>query len=237
VIKKTDTRVLLAKAGAVLAKHGHADFNQGQVSARDSKEDLFLINRAERSFDELDPDSFVVCSIEGSSPRDAPPEAPLHSAIYAGRPDVRAIIHTHSRSTILFGATDFELRPISHDGAAFAGRLARYTDSSCTILDLDVGRKVALALGDSVALLLRNHGALVAARSVPEAAVLMIMLERACELELRARSIPGPVHISSHEDVREKQRFNFSPAALRSFWNAAVRNSERDRNLPSNLEV
>lgn len=79
--------------------------------------------------------------------RMAPPELPLYQAIYASRPYVNAIVHSHAPNTPIFGALDAELVALSHDAAPFVNRCSRFTMTSNTILEIETGRKVADALG------------------------------------------------------------------------------------------
>jgi hypothetical protein len=48
--------------------------------------------------------------------------------IYEARSDVNAIVHSDALYTLVFGGTDWTLRPISHDGTHFEGRTPRFTE-------------------------------------------------------------------------------------------------------------
>lgn len=212
--------VQVAIAARSLSIGGHDDFNQGQVSARIPGSDRFVIKSAVTGFEECTPEDLVVASTDPSAPphRLAPPELVLHQAVYQARPDVNAVVHSHAAYTLVFGATDLELRAVSHDGAMFEGRLPRYTLTSNTILDLPVAESVAKALGDAPAALLRNHGGVVVGKSLRHATVLAHLLERACRLQLLAEQVPGGYHSSSGDDVNAKRSFNFADLSVRSYW-------------------
>jgi L-fuculose-phosphate aldolase len=222
-------RLNLALASRVLSSNGHDDFHQGQVSARAPSSPEFWIKRSMIGFDEACPDDMILASVDATTPghRDAPPELPLHQAVYAARPDVGAIVHSHAPHTLVFGATDLPLRPLSHDGACFQGRIARFDETSQTILSLEVGEAVARALGDGSCLLLQNHGGLVVAPSLRQAVVLAIVLERACQLQLLAESSGRPYRVSSLADVAGKQDYIYSGVAIKSYWDHAVRRARR----------
>jgi L-fuculose-phosphate aldolase len=122
--------VNLAFASRMLSNGGHDDLNQGQVSERLPQSRQFLIKSAMRGFDEAVPGDMILASVDPAdevSPL-APPELPLHQAIYEARSDVNAIVHSHALYTLVFGATDWTLRPISHNGAYFEGRTPRFTE-------------------------------------------------------------------------------------------------------------
>lgn len=217
--------VNLAFASRVLSINGHDDLNQGQVSARMPGCETFLIKRAVAGFNEATPEDMIRAHVDPRQPVDpkAPPELPLHQAIYGRRQDVNAIVHSHSPYALVFGATDLALLPVSHDGACFQGRIHRFTGTSHTVLTLDTGLEVAEALGDGAAVLMRNHGALIAARTLREAAVLGLVLERACRIQLMAEGVGVPYHVSDIRDVRRKQAYIYEESSMRFFWDYCVR--------------
>jgi L-fuculose-phosphate aldolase len=216
----------LAVGSRILAAGGHDDLNQGQISGRSPGRSVFLIKAALRGFGEATPTDMVSARCDPSAPRpaDAPPELPLHQAIYQARPDVNAIVHSHAEWTLVFGALDTQpLVPISHEGSWFAGRLGRYTATSQTVLDLDVAAGIAAALGPGVGVLLANHGAVVVGRTVREAVIGAGLLERACRLQLRALSTGLPFRVSAADDIPVKRSFIYSATAFRSYWDFCVR--------------
>jgi L-fuculose-phosphate aldolase len=217
--------VNLALASRMLSRDGHDDLNQGQVSARLPGSARFLIKNALCGFNEARPGDMVFASVDPDQPAAplAPPELPLHQAIYAARPDVNAVVHSHAPYTLVFGATDWDVRPISHDGACFQGRLPRFTATTNTVLDIDTGRAVARALGDCPAALLRNHGSVVVGKSLREAAVLAQVLERACRIQIIAEGTGAAYHVSAAEDVHRKVDYIYSDTAVKAYWDYCVR--------------
>jgi L-fuculose-phosphate aldolase len=218
-------RVQIALAARSLSLGGHDDFNQGQVSARLPRSETFAIKGALRGFDECAPEDVILASTDHRrTPHPmAPPELPLHQAIYAARPDVNAIVHSHAPYTLVFGASDLDLRPVSHDGAFFEGRVNRFTKTSNTILDIGIGQDVAQSLGEDPAVFLRNHGGVVVAKNIRHAAVYAHLLERACFLQLTAEGHLGSYHSSSAADVAGKREFIYADLSIRSYWDYCVR--------------
>ncbi|PYQ20194.1 MAG: class II aldolase family protein [Acidobacteria bacterium] len=215
----------LALASRMLSMDGHDDLNQGQVSARLPGQDRFLIKGALVGFNEAMPAHMILASVDDRErPHPlAPPELPLHQAIYAARADVNAIVHSHAPCTLVFGATDLELKAVSHDGACFDGRLARFTLTSHTVLEIDTGRAIAASLGQGSAALLRNHGGVIVGKTLRQAAVLAQVLERACRLQLLAQSAGVPYHVATAEDIRRKQDYIYSDSSLKAYWDYCVR--------------
>ena len=219
----------IALGARMLSLDGHDDFNQGQISARMPGSTTFYIKNALVGFDEARPDQVVAASTDPAAPVDplAPPELPLHQAIYRARPDVNGIVHSHAPHTLVFGTTDLTLRPVSHDGAHFAGALSLFTRTSNTVLDQETGDAIARALGDGEGVLLRNHGGVVIGRSVRHAAVFAQVLERACRLQLLAEQTGVPYTWSTDADVALKRDFIYADLSVRSYWDYAVRRVRR----------
>lgn len=217
--------VNLAFASRMLSRDGHDDLNQGQASARLPGHERFLIKSALCGFNEARPSDMVFASVDaGVAPdRLAPPELPLHQAIYAARRDVAAIIHSHAPHTLVFGATDWDIEPISHDGAYFRGRVPRFRATSNTVLDIETGQAIAEVLADNPAVFLQNHGSVVVGRSLREAAVLAQVLERACRLQILAASTGASYHVSRDDDVAQKRDYIYSDTAVKSYWDYCVR--------------
>jgi L-fuculose-phosphate aldolase len=215
----------VALGARMLSLDGHDDFNQGQISARLPGADSFFIKNALCGFDEAGPQDVVEAAVDDTAPppRTAPPELPLHQAIYRSRPDVNAVVHSHAPYTLVFGATDLELRPVSHDGAYFVGRTGLFTETSNTVLDIATGLSIAHALDDRPGVLLRNHGGVVVGKSVRHAAVLAQVLEHACRLQLLAEGSGAAYAWSNARDVALKRDFVYADLSIRSYWDYAVR--------------
>lgn len=215
----------LALGARMLSLDGHDDFNQGQISARIPGAETFMIKNALCGFDEATPEDVVEAHVDDNAepPRLAPPELPLHQAIYRARPDVNGIVHSHAPHTLVFGATDLALRPLSHDGAYFVDRIGLFTDTSNTVLDIDTGARIASALADCPAVFLRNHGGVVVGKSVRHAAIFAQVLERACRLQLVAENSAAKYAWSTDRDVMLKRDFIYADLSVRSYWDYAVR--------------
>lgn len=219
----------IALGARMLSLDGHDDFNQGQISARTPGSDTFFIKNALCGFDEATPEQIVQAHVDHTRPAPAlaPPELPLHQAVYRARPDVNAIVHSHAPHTLVFGATDLELRPVSHEGAWFAGRTGLFTTTSNTVLDIETGDSIARALGDGNGVFLRNHGGVVVGKSVRHAAIFATVLERACRLQLLAESSGARYTSSSLQDVQLKRDFIYADLSVRSYWDHSVRRVRR----------
>ncbi len=216
--------IQLAMACRILHANGQNDFNQGQVSSRLRGAALFRTKRALSAFEGATPQDMIECAVDGSlrAPADAPPELPLHQAIYTARPDVGAIVHTHAEHSLVFGATDLVIKPISHEGSYFPEPIPRFSQTSQTILDPHTGQAVANALGNHSAIFLCNHGVVIVGKTIRQATVLALMLERACKLQLLAESLRLDYRTSVTHELKQKRDYIYSDVALKSYWDTCV---------------
>jgi ribulose-5-phosphate 4-epimerase/fuculose-1-phosphate aldolase len=110
----------------------------------------------------------------------------IHSAVHMAHASRhRVVMHTHTRAGMAVCAIQEGLLPVSMVSTAFTGKLA-YHDYEGPSLDLDERGRLLANLGDSQAMMLRNHGLLTTGRSVPEAFLRLYRLERACQIQLDA---------------------------------------------------
>jgi L-fuculose-phosphate aldolase len=221
-----DPLTIQAALGArMLSAGGHDDFNQGQVSCRRPGSADFVIKGALTGFDEATPQDFVSGAVDPLAPphRLAPPEIPLHQAVYETRPDVNCVVHSHSPAALVFGALREDLVPLSHEGALLQDEVRRFTLTSNTVLDIEVGRAIATTLGAGIGVFLVNHGSVVVGKSVRHAVIFALMLERACRLQLDALATGRDLATSTALDVTAKRDFIFADLSIRAYWEHARR--------------
>jgi HCOMODA/2-hydroxy-3-carboxy-muconic semialdehyde decarboxylase len=112
----------------------------------------------------------------------------IHSEIYRARPDVMAVVHSHSPALIPFGITGTRLKPVFHMSGflgqatpIFEIRDAGGPATDLLIRDRDLGAALARALGAAPFALMRGHG------SVAVGATLKQVVYRAIYAEVNAR--------------------------------------------------
>ncbi len=119
----------------------------------------------------------------------------IHSQVHAARPDVVAAAHAHSIYGKSFSALGRLLDPITQDVCVFYDDHALFDEYTGVVLDVEEGKRLAVALGESKAVILRNHGLLTVGHSVDEAAWWFITMERSCQAQLLASAAGTPVLI------------------------------------------
>lgn len=218
---------LVAVGCRVLAEGGQSDLVWGHLSARDPDGRGVWMKAGTYGFDEITPDRVVLVGwdgtvLAGDGRRHA--EYPIHTEVARVRDDVGAVVHTHSPAAVALGATGAALQPVSHEGTLFVPpALARFTETGDLILSPELGRRLAASLGDRNAVLMVNHGVVVAAADVPTAVVTTLLLDKACEMQLRVLAAGGAAHCSSDDEARAKRANCYSDALLRQAWDYLVR--------------
>jgi len=207
----------LVAASRILAAHEVLDA-YGHVSARsDQRPDRFVMSRAvapalvtAADLMEFDSDSEAL----PGDKRKGFIERYIHGEIYRVRPEVMAVVHSHSPSSIPFGAARTKLRPIYHMGSflwsgapVFDIRKVR-AQNDLLVRDRPLGKALAGSLGACACVLMRGHGMTVVGESVPEAVFRAIYTEMNARLQLQATQLEGPIEFLSDEEGRRSTAAN-----------------------------
>ena len=201
----------LVAANRILAAHEVLDA-YGHASARsDKRPERFIMSRSRApalvtaaDLMELDADSEAL----PGDKRKGFIERYIHGEIYRARPDVMAVVHSHSPSVIPFGIARTRLRPVYHMGSfLWSGapvwdiRKVR-EDNDLLVRDRPLGEALAGALGSCNCVLMRGHGMTVIGDGIPEAVFRAIYTEMNARLQLQATQLEGPVEFLSDEEGR-----------------------------------
>ena len=186
----------LIDAGMILAQHGYGDMTRGHLSVRlPDQPELFFMKAHSLGLEEITMDNILTIDLDGkvvAGTARRHSEVFIHSEIFRQRPDVQAVIHTHSTNLVALSALQQPIRPLSQGGAAFVDALPLYTDTIDLIRTPEMGHGVAVALGPHKAVQLKHHGTVMTGRSLEEAIVLLFMLENAAQVQLLAMAA-GPL--------------------------------------------
>jgi L-fuculose-phosphate aldolase len=146
----------------------------------------------------------------------------------AARPDVGAVVHTHSAAANAFAALEVPLRPLDHAGALFCyPEIPRFTLTGGLIKTGELGQALAAALGDAVACLMPQHGMVACGADLPAAVMTAVLLDRACRTQLAAMAA-GPLRRWGDEaDTRAKRADVWSPGQLRAGFAYLLRQGAR----------
>lgn len=132
----------------------------------------------------------------------------IHGEVYKARPDVHAVIHSHSPTVVPFSVTQVPLRPVLH-AASFLWVGVPVWDirdagdpagAAMLVRNAALGRSLAAKLGDKPVALMRGHGNVVAAPNVQTAVRYAIYTEVNARLQVIAIRLGGPINYISPEE-------------------------------------
>ena len=209
----------LVAASRILAQHGVLDA-WGHVSMRHPKNpERYLISRARapalvsaKDIVELDLNSDPV---DQNGPR-LFLERYIHGEAYKARPDVNAVVHSHSPTIVPFSVTEEPLRAISS--------VASFLACGCPVFEIrDVGltkgllvtttkqgAALAKVLGDKPVALLRGHGNIVVAPDVPRVVHRALYTEVNAQQLVTALSFRRPIKYIEMDEMLDPQRLGDS---------------------------
>lgn len=201
----------LATANHILFAEGVVD-GFGHVSVRHPQHpELFLIARSMAPA-LVGAQDILTLDFDGNTVGDARNsylERFIHGEIYRARPDVNAIVHSHSPSVIPFGAVaSAALQPIYHMSAflgagvpVFEIRGMAGNGSDMLIRDRALGADLAKKLGLSNAVLMRGHGSTVSGENLKQTVYRAIYMEMNARLQMQAMAL-GEISFLTPEEAR-----------------------------------
>jgi ribulose-5-phosphate 4-epimerase/fuculose-1-phosphate aldolase len=204
----------LVAANRILSDHGILDA-YGHISARDpASHRHYWISRSMPPALVTATD-IIACDLDNNPVRPGETklffERVIHSEIYKARPDVMAVLHSHSPSLIPFCNSATRLRPMVGN-AAFLGEGAPVFDirtiddegdlNICTVAQ---AQGLAHALGSHSLVLLRGHGAVAAGASIRQVVRQAIIAETNAKQQIQATML-GPVHFLTASEIAYARR-------------------------------
>jgi ribulose-5-phosphate 4-epimerase/fuculose-1-phosphate aldolase len=222
----------IVAANRILAGRGILD-GFGHVSARDPRRpDRFVLSRS------IAPalvtrEDLMVFDLD-SVPVDGDTRRPylerfIHGAIYRRRPDVHAIVHSHSASVIPFTVSSVPLRAVHHV-SGFLGAPTpvfdirqRFGATDMLVRSESQGEALADVLGEHAVVLMRGHGFCATGLNVPVAVFRAIYTESNAAIQQRAIALGGTVTYLDPDEAALADAVNVD-VVMRpwSLWKAGV---------------
>jgi ribulose-5-phosphate 4-epimerase/fuculose-1-phosphate aldolase len=157
----------------------------------------------------------------------------IHGEIYKARPDVMAVIHTHSTGVIPFSVTQRELKPIFHNasflhvGVPVWESRDGFGATKMLVNDGKLGASLAATLGDKPVALMRGHGDVVVGRNVRVATLRAVYTDENAKMLAIALSLGGPVNTVSPAEGALRDKDPSDPTRTWELWRANVLKKER----------
>ena len=202
-----EVRVQVAALHAELPRHGLVVWTSGNVSARIPGTDLFVIKASGVGYDDITPESLVLCDRDGrpvpdaaGSERSPSSDTAAHAYVYREMPHVGGVVHTHSPYATAWAARH-EPIPCVITGIAdeFGGAIP--VGPFSIIGDESIGKGIVgtLAGSRSRAVLMANHGVFTIGSDARDAVKAAVMCEDAARTVHLARQLGAPIEIPTEQ--------------------------------------
>jgi ribulose-5-phosphate 4-epimerase/fuculose-1-phosphate aldolase len=194
---QTLQRLALQVAACCRLLHQEGILNySGHVSARVPGRDAFLIHPFLESRANVRAEDILICGYDCRLEPDSPPGKPpresfIHAEIYRARADVQAVAHTHSELAAAFTLARTTLLPMKSHAVRWASGIPIHPDPR-RIETPEQGRELAETLGPHQAALLRAHGGVVVAESIPALLVDSVHFDENARAQVQALAL-GPI--------------------------------------------
>jgi ribulose-5-phosphate 4-epimerase/fuculose-1-phosphate aldolase len=129
----------------------------------------------------------------------------IHAEIYRARPDVTAIVHSHSQNVIPFAITKNDLRPVFHMSGFLGEGSAQFEirdvggNTDMLIRSTYLGQALARSLGSKSCVLMRGHGSTVVGTSLEQCVYRAIYAEVNAKLQLQAQGLGEIIFLNEEE--------------------------------------
>lgn len=194
----------LVAANHILAENGVLD-SFGHVSVRDPRDPNRYLQMQAIAPRDVTVSDLITFDLDSNAldakGRPVYRERFIHGEIYKLRPDVNAVVHSHSPTIIPFSVTEKPLRAIFHNGH-FLGQGVPVWEirqvvgerNNMLVLTNELGKSLAEALGKGSVVLMRGHGNAVAGLDLKTAVFRAIYTEVNAKLQMQAVMLGGPIN-------------------------------------------
>ena len=187
---RTHRKRTLVTAYRLFGALGWGSLGDGHITARDPERiDAMWLIRYGVPFHRTTMSDLVLVGPDGRVEGDHPINMTayfIHAPVHEARPEVVAVAHTHTPYATPWAANVELFRMICQEATAFFEDHAVFDGEEVQVSDFDTGKRIAAALGETKAVLLRNHGPLTVGGSVEEAIGWFLLLERVAEVHVKA---------------------------------------------------
>ena len=194
---------------AELPRHNLVAWTSGNISGRDPESDLVVIKPSGIRYEDLTPENMVVVDlygrvVEGSYKPSSDTFA--HVYVYRHRAEINGVVHTHSTFATAWAAAGRPIPPVltaicdEFGGPIPVGAYAKIGSD-------EIGKEIVRSIGDSPAILMKNHGVFTVGKT-PEAAVeAAVMVEDVARTVFYALQLGQPDEIPAEEVARAHRRY------------------------------
>jgi HCOMODA/2-hydroxy-3-carboxy-muconic semialdehyde decarboxylase len=152
----------------------------------------------------------------------------IHGEIYRVRPDVQAVVHSHSPNVIPFGVTAQQLQPVFHmsgflgEGSALFDIRDVAGDTNLLVSNGELGAALAACLGARSTVLMRGHGSTVVGGSVEQAVYRAYYAEVNARLQMQAKLLGAVKYLSAQEAAKAAAANDTQLARVWELWRQEI---------------
>ena len=223
-------RASVAIASRILNAEGILDYS-GHVSVRAPGREAYFIQAGSDPRSELEPDRLLLVDFDGrvvEGDGKPPIEAAIHGEIYRQRADVEAVLHSHMELAIAFTLMqDAQLKPMRARAVRWASGIPTHPDPSHIKLP-EQGRALAQTLGPHQAALIRAHGLVLVAESIPALLVDAVHFEENAKAQIQvmqAGQVPVPLNEAEMEQINRHEVRDYHCSKLWTYYLSRARKS------------
>ena len=226
------TRVELAACYRLVDNFGMTDLIYNHITARVPGTEHLLINLYGLLYKEITASSLVKIDLAGNIL--AKPDTDyginksgyvIHGAIHEASPDVKCVIHTHTRAGMAVASMKCGLLPLTQTSMRFVGHIG-YHDFEGPAINLEERVRLVRDLGSHDAMILRNHGLLTCGATIQQAFNTLYQLEMSCRAQVDTMAARTEITLPSQE-VLEHTAHLYQPSTRRPYgvleWSAMIR--------------
>ncbi len=199
----------------------------GHVSVRDPRNPANFVMSRSRSPALVEPADLMVFDLKGNPldlrGRTVYGERMIHAAIYAARPEVNSVVHSHTYSVLPFTITNVPLRPVVHAASVIGAEIpvwdirTDFGDTDMLVRSIEQGASLARKLANNTCVLMRGHGVAVVGAGIERAVLTAIYLKINADVILQARAL-GESKALSDAEIQLATSAQFSDLALPRAW-------------------
>jgi L-ribulose-5-phosphate 4-epimerase len=180
----------------------------GNVSGRDPESGLVVIKPSGVPYEDLTPENLIVINLEGEIIEgDLLPsvDTTTHLHVYKNREEINGVVHTHSTYACVFAILNKPI-PATLTSCGLIGGAVPLGDYYPPLDDGKIGEEMLRVIGDSLAVVMKNHGVFTIGKTPTQATRVAVEVEDMAKATCLAMMLGDPVELSDHQiDVMIKQ--------------------------------
>jgi len=202
-------RIEIYKLHMELPRNNLVSWTGGNLSGRDPQSGLVVIKPSGILYEHLAPENMVVVDLDGKvveGEYKPSSDTAAHLYVYRHRPEINGVVHTHSPFATAFAAAGKPIPPVlTAISDEFGGPIP--VGGYAKVGGDEIGRILIESIGDSPAILMKNHGVFTIGASVKKALKAAVMVEDIAKTVWLAMQIGQVQDLPAEEIAANYERY------------------------------